>query len=228
MAAVIIIIIMLSIFERFSCLSEESNVLAIRVDATYGSGHWYEGGGLYRPVHLIRQNATAHIVFNGLFVEPVLRNNGSQVHASVEIEQILLGSVAICAEVTLWDEFKKTQLAQTRSNPIARQSAPQVISLDLTSSVKLTLWSLKSPALYTVTAHVVACASNTSFDSLETTAGFRDIRFTPDKGLFVNGESVNLKGFSHHHSFAGVGVAVPERVNLFHVQVPERKKKMNK
>ena len=31
-----------------------SNVLSVRADASFGSGHWYEGGGLYREVTLIK------------------------------------------------------------------------------------------------------------------------------------------------------------------------------
>ena len=32
----------------------QPNVVSVRVDASWGSGHWYEGGGLWRNVQLIR------------------------------------------------------------------------------------------------------------------------------------------------------------------------------
>ena len=32
---------------------EEANVVTVRADASYGSGHWYEGGGIFRPVVLV-------------------------------------------------------------------------------------------------------------------------------------------------------------------------------
>eukprot|EP00966_Prymnesium_polylepis_P183568 4254377-Prymnesium_polylepis.1 len=44
-----------------------ANVLAVRTDASFGSGHWYEGGGIYRPVHLVH-HAPLHVVADGLFV----------------------------------------------------------------------------------------------------------------------------------------------------------------
>ena len=42
------------------------NVLTVRADASFGSGHWYEGGGIYRPVQLVHV-APTHIVRDGLF-----------------------------------------------------------------------------------------------------------------------------------------------------------------
>ena len=44
------------------------NVLSVRADASFGSGHWYEGGGIYRPVHLVHISSTVRFVHNGVFV----------------------------------------------------------------------------------------------------------------------------------------------------------------
>ena len=46
-----------------------ANVIAVRADASYGSGHWYEGGGIYRSVHLVRL-PKQHFVEHGVFVVP--------------------------------------------------------------------------------------------------------------------------------------------------------------
>ena len=32
------------------------NVVVVHVDAEHGTGWWYEGGGIYRPVHLVSTN----------------------------------------------------------------------------------------------------------------------------------------------------------------------------
>ena len=70
------------------CQSEQAtkvNVLAVRADASYGSGHWYEGGGLYRHVSLVRTSAV-HVeqegsqVYGSRVYGP--RVHASQVHAS--------------------------------------------------------------------------------------------------------------------------------------------------
>jgi beta-galactosidase/beta-glucuronidase len=61
------------------------NVLTLRADASFGSGHWYEGGGIYRPVHL-EHVASTHITRNGLFVPP--EGDGSSIAASAELETV--------------------------------------------------------------------------------------------------------------------------------------------
>ena len=38
---------------------------------------------------------------------------------------------------------------------------------------------------------------------------------------------MNLRGFSHHNSIGGLGVAIPERVDLFRVQVRREKDRVN-
>ena len=38
------------------------NVLAVRCDPTYGSGHWYEGGGINRPLKLVAAPMDVHFV----------------------------------------------------------------------------------------------------------------------------------------------------------------------
>ena len=37
-------------------------------------------------------------------------------------------------------------------------------------------------------------------------------------GFSLNGDVFKLRGFSHHNSIGGLGVAIPERINLFRVQ----------
>ena len=64
-------------------------MLAIRTDASFGSGHWYEGGGLYRDVNLVHV-PKVHVVFDGLFV-PTNQSTGDMITPSVEIEGVSSG-----------------------------------------------------------------------------------------------------------------------------------------
>ena len=45
------------------------NVLALRVDSSFGSGHWYEGGGLQRRVWLVHTPGAARFATDGLFAQ---------------------------------------------------------------------------------------------------------------------------------------------------------------
>ena len=59
-------------------------------------------------------------------------------------------------------------------------------------------------------------------DSVSTTVGFRATTFSgaggPSPPFTLNDEPMHFRGFSHHNSIGGLGVAIPERVQLFRVQ----------
>jgi len=50
-------------------------------------------------------------------------------------------------------------------------------------------------------------------DRYETPFGVRTIRWDADKGFFLNGKRVQLKGVCDHQDHAGVGVAVPDALD---------------
>ena len=55
-------------------------------------------------------------------------------------------------------------------------------------------------------------------DSYNYSIGVRTLKYDT-KGLHINGESVKVRGFCDHSNFAGVGGAVPDRVNLYRTQM---------
>ena len=79
------------------------------------------------------------------------------------------------------------------------------------------LWSIQSPSLYTLVATVFI--HKNAVDSLNATFGLRSATFSADSGFALNDNHVVLRGFSNHNDMAGVGVAVPQRLNLFRAQM---------
>ena len=100
------------------------------------------------------------------------------------------------------------------------------------------LWSAPSPTLYTLTATVrqgacaeafaaaaarppappAAAAAAAVIDETSVSHGFRELHFDADAGFYLNRQHFKVRGFCDHNSFAIVGMAVPERVNLFRAQ----------
>ena len=196
------------------------NVLAVRADATYGSGHWYEGGGIYRPVHLIHLQPL-HFVHNGIFVDPQPR--GEHIFASAELQNLHASEPSMArVAISLIDVHGMT--VATNSTPVLSVQAGALLKpvpLFL-SSASVQLWSVSKPVLYTVQVLLLEKAIHSHeyliSDAMNISSGFRSLNWTSDHGLLVKNENVKLQGFSNHDSFAGVGTAVPDRVNLFRVQ----------
>jgi beta-galactosidase len=72
------------------------------------------------------------------------------------------------------------------------------------------LWSLAGPVLYTLRSRV--SVGDTVVDETATPFGIRALRFDPERGFFLNGVSMKLKGVCIHHEAGSLGAAVPEKV----------------
>ena len=88
-----------------------ANVIAVRADASYGSEHWYGGGGLIRAVWLVRTATPAAIVEGGLFVPPELPPGSREARVSCEWGNAGAAAVAAAVRFDLLDEDSGALLA---------------------------------------------------------------------------------------------------------------------
>src|ERR1700753_1272388 len=51
-----------------------------------------------------------------------------------------------------------------------------------------------------------------------TTFGVRTVRFDPDHGFFLNEQHVVIKGTNNHQDHAGVGVAIPDALQIARIE----------
>jgi beta-galactosidase len=72
------------------------------------------------------------------------------------------------------------------------------------------LWSVDDPELYTLT--VTVSVNGKKADEVVQKAGIRSAVFDKDKGFFLNGKSLKLKGVCVHDDAGTFGVAVPKAV----------------
>jgi beta-galactosidase len=93
-------------------------------------------------------------------------------------------------------------------------TAPVSIAADATQSVTATceikqplLWSPDSPNLYRI--RTALRDGRTTVDIVENPLGIRWFKFDPQKGLFLNGERVQIQGTNWHQFYPGMGSALP-------------------
>jgi hypothetical protein len=135
--------------------------------------------------------------------------------------------------------FKSPQAVVVRFQVVARDSgevllqsassiimlgpspAPTVIAtVHVSLPASILLWSIATPNLYNLKAFICTADSSTVLDTgVTVTVGWRTTEWDADNGFFLNGNHVKQRGFSHHNSFGGVGVAIPQRLDVFRVQV---------
>ena len=86
-------------------------------------------------------------------------------------------------------------------------------SASFTATAKLAnpaLWSVDAPNLYS--AIVTVEAGGKARDAERVSFGVRTAVFDADKGFFLNGKSLKIQGTCNHQDHAGVGAALPDRL----------------
>ena len=191
------------------------NYIVARVDARFGDGWFYEGAGIYRhlwltktdALHLGKWESTVRTAVSGssavLTLGTVVQNEGKQ---------------AETAKVS-W----KIQDAAGKTVATA-EAAPQSVAVDgsatYTATAKLAnpaLWSVDAPNLYS--AIVTVEAGGKTRDAERVSFGVRRAVFDAEKGFFLNGKSIKIQGTCNHQDHAGVGAAVPDRLQWFRLAV---------
>ena len=190
------------------------NVLLVRVDATSSDGWFYEGAGIYRHVWLVNTNPV-HVKQWGTFVKAKVRTGEATLSVRTEVKN--QGKSAQSARVISWvfDRSGKVEgKAVTQFETIA-EGGEQAFAQEIPVSQPL-LWSLEERNLYKLVTEVQV--GGEVVDRYETPFGIRTIQFDAEKGFFLNGKPVKLKGTCNHQDHAGVGAALPDAVQYYRVR----------
>jgi beta-galactosidase len=185
------------------------NVLAMQVDGREGDGWWYEGRGIYRHVWLIATDPL-HVAKWGTFISTP-RISESQ--ATIRIQTTIQNDSHREQDCTL-----RTSVLDAQGNTVACLESEAAVlpkgKAAFSQETEITspqLWSPDSPYLYNARTEVIS--NGKTVDAYETPFGVRWFEFTADRGFFLNGKHVQLRGWNIHNDFGGLGCALPDRAN---------------
>jgi beta-galactosidase len=190
------------------------NVLLVRVDATQSDGWFYEGAGIYRHVWLVKTNPV-HVKKWGTFARTEVRPGEATVKIRTEVENHGKGAPNARVTSTILDPAGKT-VAKAVTPPASIAEGGERVYEQQVLVKAPALWSLEQRNLYKLVTEVEAGGAVT--DHYETPFGIRTCAFDSEKGFFLNGKSVKLKGTCNHQDHAGLGAALPDAVQYFRVR----------
>ena len=196
---------------------DRDNVIVVRVDASQYEGWFYEGAGIYRHVWLNKYN-TVHIANDENYIHSTVKDKTAIVHLETNIinEGMTSSDNSILSYITDRDGRKITQSIEHPFHLAVNGKVP--VRQDLRIETPH-LWSTSDPYLYrTVT---LVKKGHTVIDSFNTRIGIRTISIT-NKGLFVNGEYIKVKGVNCHQDNAGVGSALPDYLQYYRINLLKR------
>ena len=186
-----------------------TNRISVRVDhSRYADSRWYTGSGIYRNVKMLITDKL-HIPVWGTFITtPVVSKESASVNIKVDVKNDYLVSKSGRVYTDIYDASNKKIVSVSTAF-----SLPAGERTTLSQDIELSdpsLWGIDSPYLYTAKSYIIS-DGNTIGDR-ETRFGIRTIHFDKDKGFFLNGENMKVKGVCLHHDAGIVGTAVPKDV----------------
>jgi beta-galactosidase len=190
-----------------------TNVLVVRVDASRFEGWFYEGGGIYRHVWLANENPV-HVAEWGTFISTTSLVGSNAL-------QTILTDVTNQGAQTASGTINSTVL-DAGSNVVAAITSPFELPsgqhLVITQAVAFpaNLWSPQTPYLYRLLTTV--SNQNALADFYRTPFGVRTVQFSPTSGVSINGRHVEIQGMCNHQDHAGVGSALPDRLQYFRLE----------
>ncbi len=187
---------------------DKENVLAVYVNTEEFEGWWYQGGGIYRDVHLTVTEPVAVDLWGVYAPYKKLDNNNWQIDFETTVVNSLYSDEEVRVESTVCDA-NGNAVAKGIGNGLVPLREKGVIKYSALAENPL-LWDCDSPNLYTVETRVFCGGEPT--DVCFTRIGFRTVEFTVDRGLLLNGKKTVIKGVCSHQDYGLTGLAVPRNV----------------
>jgi beta-galactosidase len=191
------------------------NYLMVRMDASFGDGWFYEGAGIYRHVWLTKTDAL-HLGQWESVVQATVRGDSAALLLGTVVRSE--GSAADTCRVR-WQILDQAGKVVTTADSAVKPILPNGLAIFVAGAnlAKPALWSPETPTIYS--AVVTVESGGKPRDAERISFGVRDIKWDADKGFFLNGRSVKIKGTCNHQDHAGVGAALPDRLQWYRVGV---------
>ena len=191
------------------------NYLVVRMDASFGDGWFYEGAGIYRHVWLTKTDAL-YLARWESYVRPGVKGASASLSLGTVVQNQGKQSEKCGVRWQIFDPAGN-MVASADAAPQSVTSDASAIFTATASVTNASLWSPETPNLYS--AVVTVESGGKPRDGERITFGIRDLKWDADKGFFLNGKSVKIKGTCNHHDHAGVGAALPDRMQAYRVGV---------
>lgn len=185
----------------------EPNVIAVRADTGKPeNSRWYTGGGLYRDVNLKVGDPKQYFTRNSLYITtPVANSAKSTVLIGGEVANFLKTD-SITVGIEILDKEGNTIYSKTRKHWSHPRQHIREFPLDSITLENVNLWDTENPYLYTLKATLYRPDGSIA-DTTTERFGIREVEFSPEFGMKLNGKKVLLKGIANHHTLGALGAA---------------------
>jgi len=182
--------------DRFLRYGQENTIRVIADNSKLPNSRWYSGSGIYRPVKLIVGNKT-HIELDGVKISTISYNPAKIL---VEINHNGGEDAEVAVEILF-------------NGRVVAQGTGERVELDIPDAK---LWSDTTPYLYQ--CRVILKERGLIVDEVVENFGIRSIEWS-NKGLFINGKEIKLRGGCIHHDNGILGACAYDKAEERRVRI---------
>ncbi len=189
-------------------LSAGTNEIEVTCDTRCFRSRWYPGGGLFRNTWIVKTD-DVYIQDDSLRIETKRGENGVW---SLFVGGTVVSRRAASARVVVTVGGRPVGVEDPAAGSLGKKRCKVTVEGYGTADFSLTMdvknpreWEMQpDAALYAVKVQVTGDGFD---DELTRRIGFRDFRFDPDNGFFLNGRRVQLNGVNLHSDLGPLGMA---------------------
>ncbi len=185
----------------------EENTVAVHVDTRGHDSRWYPGAGIYRRVRMLIADPIHTEIWGTYVTTPKVTDTYADVRVLNTVNNWSRGDkeITVEAQVLSPDGIK---IAGSEVKRIITAGYAHEFDHWMTVTAP-TRWDIGNPVLYSI--KTIVKQGNEILDETVTPFGFRTIEFTANKGFFLNGKHVQIKGVNLHHDHGPLGAAFNRR-----------------
>ena len=198
----------------------KENIIGIKVDNSYNynipphAADYDMYGGIYRNVYIeITPNVYVDHV---ILTSPVVSVDLAKLQAKTEI----INKSGKALEIRLVTNVvnQDQEIVATAESSKILQDNHRGFFLQKTQGIPFPhLWSPGSPYLYRIFSTLFV--DGKAVDEIETPFGFRWYRFDANKGFYLNGKHLKLRGVNKHQDYFAKGFAVPDSLQVRDIKI---------
>jgi beta-galactosidase len=186
----------------------DKNLIAVKVDnSKQPNSRWYSGSGIYRNVRLTVTNPVYVDTWGTYITTPLVADSVSEVNLEITLRNANKKDASVNVKTVIYDAgMNQIAASETKAEILAGGNKKVIQKFNVE---KPKLWSIENPYLYK--AYTAIYEDGKIQDDYITPFGIRTINFDAEKGFFLNGEHIKIKGVCNHHDLGALGAAVNKR-----------------
>lgn len=182
-------------------LQNGENSIVVKVDNTIMPvDRWYSGCGIYRTVKLV-ETGQKHLDLWDVIVETEFEDGNAIIKVDAGVNEHVRGRICPVAKGACGCSGGQSSAGAEEIYGAESEDGRLTFVIDTPC-----MWSAENPDLYNLLLELVE--DGTVTDRVERRIGLRRVEMIPDRGMFVNGEPVKLRGVCLHQECGGLGNAV--------------------